>query len=335
MFCLVLAGSQSSVRAETIACDDFDYATTNLDGQSGGVGWTGAWFLSPLETYHNTIVSPGFTNAGLVASGNRMSESGNDNRTFRYLDTARSEVADLICTGSYGSAAFGKHGTTNWIAFLMNMTSGNAYCGVHLADDLEPNYDKYGNKQHQRIQMGRNNTSTNYYLGRVTNGGAGSGKWDSSIPVNSTVRLVVYRFDFKDPGEECWMWIDPIAGQEPSTTSAALHATNITHFCFNVLSVGGSAVCNVDELRIATSYAEAVPASAFSITTPSSSPGATAVRWSSVPGITYWVTRTSSLAGLPEWTNAAGPVTATTSTSTAIDIHAPALSAFYRVFYLP
>jgi len=81
--------------AELIAYDGFLYGSgTPLDGQNGGNGWKDAWFNSPVEINHNTVQSPGFTKGSLVVWSNRMFESGLDNRTFRYLDTARPQVAD-------------------------------------------------------------------------------------------------------------------------------------------------------------------------------------------------------------------------------------------------
>ena len=58
--CLLL-GIPFVAPAATIAYDGFNYPTGNLDAQDGGIGWNGAWFLSSLETYHNTVGSPGFS----------------------------------------------------------------------------------------------------------------------------------------------------------------------------------------------------------------------------------------------------------------------------------
>ncbi|MEI7904244.1 MAG: hypothetical protein WCI43_02380 [Candidatus Firestonebacteria bacterium] len=79
----------------------------------------------------------------------------------------------------------------------------------------------------------------------MTNGGPGPGNWHSAVSVDSTVSLVVCSFDFKEPAEEGWMWIDPSLAVEPSAASAAAHAKKITHFMFNSLNAGGNAKSNL------------------------------------------------------------------------------------------
>ena len=242
-----------------IAEESFNYENSaELDGQNGGTGWAGPWFNSPLEKQRNRVKVPGLEFPGLRTSGGRLFETGKDNRSFRDIDTARPEVAGLLDTGDYKSPAFGKHGTTIWFSFIMKLAGGNAYSGLHLSDGVEPDKDKYGNKKHQRIQLGRCNISPKYFLGRVTNGGPGDGKWFSDVLCDENVRLVVCRFDFKDPSDEGWMWIDPALGKEPDTSSA-LHAEKISHFMFNSINVGGNAKSEVGAIRMGTSYSSVTP----------------------------------------------------------------------------
>jgi hypothetical protein len=166
----------------------------------------------------------------------------------------------LVCDGAYGKKAFGKHGTTIWIAFLIRKTGGNAYGGIHFTDGFEPEKDKYGFKPRQRLSLGRNNMDTHYYLGRVTNGGKGAGSWKSKVVCDDKLRFLVYCFEFKDPAEEAWMWIDPVPGKEPSKADAEIHAGDVLHFCFNAVSAGGAASYELDELGIGTSFNAVAPA---------------------------------------------------------------------------
>ena len=243
-----------------IASESFIYADgTNLDGCNGGTGWDGAWFNSPLEKKHNIVKGEGLSFDGFQTEGGSLLEIGQDNRTFRNIYTKRPELAGLLDLGDYKKPAFGKHGTTLWMAFIMKLAGGNAYSGIHLSDGVEPEKDTFGNKKHQRIQLGRNNINPYYSLLRVTNGGPGPGNWYSDFLVDSTVRLVVCRFDFKDPADEGWMWIDPSLDVEPSAATAAAHAEKITHFMFNSLNAGGNAKSKFDELRIGTTYNIVVP----------------------------------------------------------------------------
>ncbi|GEM_PF-6894147 len=247
------------IKGILIAEESFNYENkADLDGQNGGIGWAGPWFNSPLEKQRNRIKVPGLEFPGLKTSGGSLFETGKDNRTFRDIDTSRSEVAGLLDTGDYKKPAFGKHGTTIWFSFIMKLAGGNAYSGLHLSDGVEPEKDKYGNKKHQRIQVGRCNISPKYFLGRVTNGGPGDGKWFSDVLCDENVHHVVCRFDFKEPADEGWMWIDPALGKEPGTSSA-LRAEKITHFMFNSINAGGNAKSEVDEIRIGTAYSSVTP----------------------------------------------------------------------------
>jgi hypothetical protein len=109
--------------------------------------------------------------------------------------------------------------------------------------------------------MGRQNTNPHWYLGRVTNGAPGKGEWPSSVTADATVRLLVYRFDFKKGPEEAWMWIDPPVGREPAAADAAIHAESVADFRFNCLSVGAGPGTRffLDEIRIATTFARVAP----------------------------------------------------------------------------
>ena len=243
-----------------IAEESFNYENnSDLDGQNGGTGWAGPWFNSPLEKQRNRIKAPGLEFPELKVSGGRLFETGKDNRSFRDIDTTRPEVAGLLAAGDYKKPAFGKHGTTIWFSFIMKLAGGNAYSGIHLSDGVEPEKDSFGNKKHQRIQLGRNNKNPHYSLLRVTNGGPGPGNWYSNTLVDETVRLVVCRFDFKDPADEGWLWIDPKPGKEPENSKADVHADKITHFMFNSINAGGNAKSEVDEIRIGTTYSSVTP----------------------------------------------------------------------------
>lgn len=254
-----------SLRAELLAEECFDYpANSPVAGCKGGRGWDGAWFASPRNGRDNQIVGPSMTFADLANHGNRMRQIGSDVRSFRRLDTRRKEVASWVVEGEHG-LAYGKDGTTIWIAFLLAMTSHpkSAYGGVHLCDGLgDLKADPFGDKQkHQRISLGRSNTSKGWYLGRVTNGAPGAGKWDSGLAMDERPHFLVYRFDFKPGADEAWLFIDPKPGREPEARTAAVHATGISAFRFNTLSVGAGAGAefHLDALRIGTTFADVAP----------------------------------------------------------------------------
>jgi hypothetical protein len=252
------------VRAEVIAVEPFDYRLdTPLAGANGGTGWDGVWFVSPLVRSDNRVIGPTMPYPGLAVSGGRMQQVG-DVRSFRKLDLSRKAIAGLVTRGEHGPA-LGKSGTTIWIGFLIAMPSypKQAYGGIHLCDGLgDLRKDPFGDKRaHQRLSLGRSNTSKGWYLGRVTNGAPGSGKWDSNVRVDDKTRFLVYRFDFRDDLVEGWLFIDPKPNEEPTTKAAALHATGITRFYFNTLSVGCGAgsTFHLDEVRIGSTFGDVAP----------------------------------------------------------------------------
>lgn len=226
--------------------------------QAGGSGWKGAWFGAP-EAHGVTIGSPGIIFPNVAVRGGMCRQDGRDTRIFRHLDTARPEVAALVEDGASGKA-FGKDGTTIWIAFLIANTSypKQAAGGIHLMDGvtLDANY-----KKTQRIQLGRQNLGEHWLLVRVDQGGPAAGKWDGTVTSDSTTRLLVYRFDFKPVPEEAWMWVDPAPGAEPDAAKADLHAPQIADFRFNAVNVGSGngATFNFDEIRIGATFDAVVP----------------------------------------------------------------------------
>jgi hypothetical protein len=253
-------------RAVVIAEESFDYeAGTQLKGANGGTGWDGAWFVSPSVRSDNQVAAGSLTYDGLTRRGNRMKQIGGDVRSFRKIDTSRKEVAPFVVDGEYGKT-FGKDGTTIWISFLISVSSYPkvAYGGIHLCDGLgDLTKDPFGDKKaHQRISLGRSNMSKHWYLGRVTNGGPRSGKWESNVRADDTVRFLVYRFDLKEGDETAYLFIDPVPGKEPDVKTAAITATNVSDFRFNTLSVGagGGAEFFLDEIRIGTEFKDVAPA---------------------------------------------------------------------------
>ena len=192
-----------------------------------------------------------------------MEQIGGDVRSYRKIDTKRKEIADLIAEGDHGPS-LGKTDTSIWISFLIAMPKPNkAYGGIHLCDGLgDLTKDPFGDKRtHQRISLGRSNTSEGWYLGRVTNGGPGSGKWDSKVAVTEKTRLLAYRFDFHKNDVEAWLHIDPVPGKRPDSKTAHIHASNISRFYFNTLSVGSNDLFHLDEIRIGTTYDDVAPPS--------------------------------------------------------------------------
>lgn len=264
-FLLCLAGM--AAYADQIAYEGFDYKSGPITDRDGGEGWDGPWFVSPLNKSDNAVSDGGLEHDGLAVAGNKCLQPGGDIRSFRRIATSRPALAKVVDEVD-GRKVLGKDGTTIWISFLISCDSfpTTAYGGIHLCDGVgDLTKDKFGDKRaHQRIQLGRQNIDKNWILCRVTNGGPGAGTWPSKTVADKTVRLLVYRFDFKKGPEEGWMWIDPAVGKEPSTDDADIHAESITDFRFDTINIGagGSAKFLLDEIRIGTTYADVTPPAA-------------------------------------------------------------------------
>ena len=262
---IVLLIGPASALAELIAEEDFDYpANTPMKDLKGGTGWDGPWFGSPLVRNDNRVVGPGLAWGSLATAGNKMKQIGGDVRSFRKIDVNRPQIAALVTEGKYGKT-LGKEGTTIWIGFLIACRSfpNTAYGGIHLCDGLgDLTKDPFGDKKaHQRISMGRSNMSKNWYLGRVTNGDPGAGKWESRTRADDTVRFLVYRFDFHKGSVAARLFVDPTPGKAPDPQAAALTAPEVTDFRFNTLSVGagGGAEFDLDTIRIGSEYNDVAP----------------------------------------------------------------------------
>lgn len=261
----VIVGFSVRIAAPTHAADDviayesFSYTDgAELVGQTGGEGWRGGWFASP-GTKGITIDQRGMTFSSLETHGGKSRQDGRDTRLFRHLDASRAATAALVEEGAAGPT-FGKDGTTIWISFLIANTSfpKQAHGGMHLMDGvtLVATY-----KKTQRLQLGRQNMGTHWLLVRVDQGGPAAGRWDGTVVSDNTVRLLIYRFDFKPGPEEGWMWVDPSPGRDPDVAVADLHAPEIADFRFNAVNVGsgGGATFDFDELRVAPTFAAVAP----------------------------------------------------------------------------
>ena len=263
---LLLAFGVLLPRAEAvlIAYEPFDYTgSSNLSSNTGGFGWVGSWINSPLITSHGTIVATNLVYDKLAYTGNGLrtaAPNGLDNRDFRHLDTTNGAVAPWIDS----SGKFGKSGTTLWIAFLARLATGanSGNGGVHLYDGLGSlAISSDGDKaNHERMFMGDRASGANWFVGR-TCGGCPCGLFaDSTSVVNGTTHLLAYRYDFAGTNVDVRMFIDPPLTNTPPNASAAVTLLGVCGFDFDWVEIGsGSESVDIDEFRIATTFAEAAP----------------------------------------------------------------------------
>lgn len=208
-----------------IATEPFSYAIgSNLTGQTGGTGWqtsaahpgslctgsdfgdTGpAWVKIPFSS--NAIILSDFSPlpAGLTSLGNAASfpaATDDNGRTLRTLDTSPGSPACTLglCDASSDLAGRPMLGAgTYFIGFVLasdRTDTTSIYGGGHLyqgAGQLGGNCG--ADKPNERILMGANNLQTVLGVDRTTNGAAGASKWLSTVTLNTTPHLLVYKIE--------------------------------------------------------------------------------------------------------------------------------------------
>lgn len=262
LMCFAAARNSCAESGQLIAYEPFQYKDgESLAGANGGEGWKDAWFGNSKSKLGCSISTAEEKFPNLAMMGGKCLLDGSDTRIFRHIDTDRKDLANLVEDGKLGKT-LGKDGSTIWISFLISCTSFPkiAHGGLHLMDGIGEGYYK----NFQRIQIGRQNMGANWFLGRVDQGGPAAGTWYGKTASDKTLRLLVYRFDFKAGPEEAWMWVDPAPGKDPDPAKAEVHAEKVADFRFNAVNLGsgGGATFVFDELRIGTSFPKVVPTAA-------------------------------------------------------------------------
>ena len=261
---VILSLAAPPARAIVIAYEPFNYpAASNLSSNAGGSGWIGSWIYSPLISSHGTINTTNLIYDKLAYTGRSLrtaAPNGIDNRDFRQLDTTNTVVQPWVDA----AGKFGRSGTTLWISFLTRLAtssnSGNG--GVHLYDGLGSlaQFADGDKANHERLFMGDRASGTNWFAGRTCGGCACGVFAESTNVVNSVTRLLVYRYDFVGTNVDVRLFVDPPLTNSPLNTSAAVTLTNLCGFDFDWVELGsGSESLDVDEFRIATTFAEAAP----------------------------------------------------------------------------
>ena len=235
-----------TANAQLIADDNFSYPVGDLGGNIGGFGWypfdidPGATPWSSGNT--NKVIAPGLTYPGLGALGNTASTGGGGSGIFRSLAVNQGSV----------------NGTnTVYISFLarknpndpttIGMGSGT-YAGISLFQEYH-----FGPEQ---FFLGMPYESANWSFAL-----AGQPGVPGAVPINATVRLLVYRFDFTATNVDVKLFVDPPTTAEPAI--ATTQALGLPGFSFQQVRIeagnpAGVPNIDFDEFKIARDYATAV-----------------------------------------------------------------------------
>ena len=195
-----------------IALDHFSYSTGAVSGLNGGSGFAGVYTGTGQINSGNLLYTDpdGVT---YKTSGSHISTTTNGTGMFRVLNTS-GRPAGMLDSNSL----FGANGSRVYLGFLVRLDSGTVnaygdYGGISLF---------LGSTEELFIgDLGWEGTHNFWGIDPQT--GSSTGVFDSTVPVSSTVHLLVARIDFASGNETIrFMWIPPWAPSPPRQPSDRL-----------------------------------------------------------------------------------------------------------------
>jgi len=219
--------------ADLVAYDDFESynAAAQLTG-SGGSGWSGGWTAPATVTVEDGVI-PGY------GKSVKMDATG--------------DIADLFNR----ALTTPQTGETLYMGFLVrleNMMEDNEFLQFYLDD---------GGGANVSVSGGIRNATDNPFFARVFDGGTAANTVNSTInAVNGTTYQVVLKFNRTLPNNysDCRLYINQATEGTPDAAVTGRDAGTDTLSAFHVRIHAFDADTQVyfDELRIATTYTEAL-----------------------------------------------------------------------------
>lgn len=253
-FVLALSAYFSKADAAVIAVEQFNYASTKLDGRTladdpaadGGQGWDGAW--TGLDYFRTAgLTHPGVTSAG----GHVESRSFETTTAFRIFDTG-SLGSSLVSGGK-----FGVDGSTIWFRFLMERnpadTAGSGgFAGLSLFDaSIAPSSG-------ERLFIGKRSNQSVWGLQTY---GTGETTTNTTVSINNPVMFIA-RIDFSGADDQVRLWALTGAPPEEDVDLGA-PAITVTGLDFQFdrirIGTGNDNVYNFDEIFFATTFNDLFP----------------------------------------------------------------------------
>jgi len=204
--------------------DGFAYPTGKNVGPDGGSGWDDGW--NSTDYYSLNITSGGLEYGDLPVSGNKLTPNNGDsqNRSFR-------QFPETLDSG------------TIWISFLARTDVNGSDSGFAHISLLG------GNGWESQLAIGKTSYNGDYWA---------LGDEQTSVETINTTFLVT-RIDFNASNvtnENIYLWANPSLDSEPSIVDAdatLLDYDNFSTWRLRILQ-GGSAVMDVDEIRLGGSW---------------------------------------------------------------------------------
>jgi hypothetical protein len=209
--------------------DGFNYTPgLSLNGQSGGFGWSGAWFTpGGLDA---TVDSSSLTPGSLGVSGGAVSTQG-----FQPPNQGSSVatwIRDL-------ATPLGANGTTAYLSFLLQPDAGAGF---------------YGGLNFGGVFVGLSGNQSFYGLE-----GPANDLSLSSVPaVQGQPVLLVLQVNFFAGDDQLSLYVNPIAGDpQPAVPNAV--KTNLDVGAVDSVTINNYGGFAVDEVRIGDSFAAVTP----------------------------------------------------------------------------
>ncbi|MCX7848172.1 MAG: hypothetical protein N2595_09125 [bacterium] len=262
-----------ATQARLIAYEGCDYdVSSDVTGLNGGLGWAGAWQRQNAEAFFFEVVPNGLTYAdgttNLAVRGRAFRGTYNSYNNIN-RGVAKTEFAHLLTNDASGSA-YGKAGTTNWIAFLAKLEGANVITVGHFGVlQLRPAQDNW-----EKLWIGARDLPWAGVTNLWSIGGFGAPYTafpNAQINNGETVLLVV-RVVYGRPTiglMEIALWKNPSLAGEPSLATAVTNYVSMTYGSANRhwdrIALGACMVDNpaikftVDELRIGETFRDVCP----------------------------------------------------------------------------
>lgn len=214
----------ASVSAALTTYEPFNYSAGSLTGQNGGVGFSAGWTAT---TGSSTVAAGSLTYLSVPSVGNRATTTA---------ATASTQTRSL--TSALGAGTY-------YISFLLrpdNTSAGNNAEFALLGSTAN-------------LYVGKPTSGNNYVLDTLATGGVQNA---SSVSYSSgTTVLMVLKATLGAGGDSFQLYINPNGSTEPASGDASKSGYDIGNI--TSLQFTGNLGFSIDELKIGSAYADAVP----------------------------------------------------------------------------
>lgn len=246
---LIPSGSQ----AAQMAYEGFDYSigSDNLTGQTGGIGWNGAW--QNVNGVNANVIASSLAAGASAPTGVDARSTGNSVT----LPNARrvGRLLDASANGPFGARGYrdsngriGADGTTLYLSFMQQPNDSGIYYEFEFHRDNLGDPGRIGGIGNDSTSPGGN---VNLRAGGANNYSLGAG----TIAVN----FYVVRIDFKAGNDDVYVYRNPTSATEPGVPTLTKLA--VADMSFNGVSFGafvGSTTVAHDEIRFGQTWADVI-----------------------------------------------------------------------------